>query len=158
MGLNESQAWVTERDAALYHRRWQIETAFREIKRVQKMQEPGGLRGRTKEAIEYEVAGHVLLHLLARWLMVEAAVEHSRDPLRLSFTATLHEVRHTAKLLPLCTPRRQRRLIEQMLLKIAAAVVPHRPARHYPRPNDGKVRRTGAGHRITPAHLKRCKA
>ena len=158
LGLSTSGAWATERDAALYHRRWQIETAFREIKRVQRMQEPGGLRGRTREAIEYEVAGHVLLYLLVRWLIVEAAAAHERDPLRLGFTAALHEVRHAASLLPLCTPPRRRRLVERMLLNIAGNVLPDRPGRHYPRPNDGKRRRTGAGHRVTPGRLRRCKA
>ena len=182
LGLGASEAWATERDyreglyqSGLYHRRWQIETAFREIKRVQRMQEPGGLRGRTREAIEYEVAGHVLLHLLVRWLMAEAALAHGergpgdpggpggpggpgQDPLRLSFTAALHEVRRAADLLPLCTPQRAGRLVGRMLRRIAANVVPDRPGRHYPRPNDGKVRRTGAGHRIRQGRLKRCKA
>jgi len=158
LGLDASDAWVTERDAALYHRRWQVETAFREIKRVQRMQEPGGLRGRTREAIEYEVVGHVLLYLLVRWLMVEAAARHGGDVLRLSFTAALHEVRHAAALLPLCTPRLRRPMTERMLLNIAGNVLPDRPGRHYPRPNDGRIRRTGAGHRITPGRLRRCKA
>jgi transposase len=158
LGLSASGAWATERDAALYHRRWQIETAFREIKRVQKVQEPGGLRGRTREAIEYEVAGHVLLYLLVRWLMVEAAVTHGQDPLRLSFTSALHEVRHAASLLPLCLPQHRRRVVESMLRTIAGHIVPHRPDRHYPRPNDGKPRRTGAGYRVTSSRLQRCKA
>jgi hypothetical protein len=49
----------------LYHRRWEIETTtFRELKRVQQMH--GQLRGRTPQTIEFEVAGHVLLHLLVR--------------------------------------------------------------------------------------------
>ncbi|MCA1708117.1 MAG: transposase, partial [Actinobacteria bacterium] len=160
LGLNESGAWASERDyrAGLYHRRWQIETAFREIKRVQRMQEPGGLRGRTREAIEYEVAGHVLLYLLVRWLMVEAAAARGRHPLRLGFTAALHEVRQAAMLLPLCTPPHQRGVVHRMLSRIAAELVPDRPGRHYPRPNDGRRRRTGAGHAITPARLRRCKA
>ena len=117
-----------------------------------------GWGGRTRGAIEYEVAGHVLLHLLVRWLMVEAALAHGRDPLRLGFTAALHEVRRGAGLLPLCPPGSQEEMIARMLLTIASNVVPDRPGRHYPRPNDRRPRRTGAGHAITPARLKRCKA
>ena len=146
VGLADSRAWVSAHDAGLYHRRWEIETSFREIKRVQQMAE--GLRGRTREAIEYEVHGHMLLYLLTRWLMVEAAEQHGKEPLRLSFTAALAEIVFVAPLLPISSPRRQRRLIRGMLRHIADANVPLRPGRHYPRPNDGKMRSTGAGHVI----------
>jgi hypothetical protein len=156
VGLSESGHWVTESDSGLYHRRWQIETAFREIKRTQGM--AGGLRGRTRASIEYEVAGHVLLHLLVRWLMVEAAVKHGQDPLRLSFKEALTEILETARTLAICTPRRRRHLIEQLLERIAAAQVPLRPGRSYPRPNDGKTRRTGTGKVMLPSKLPTKKA
>jgi hypothetical protein len=152
VGLSRSGAWVSERDVGLYHRRWQIETAFREMKRVQQLQ--GGLRGRTPATISYEVAGHVLLYLLVRWLMVEAAQQHGRDPLRLSFTETLHELQEVSLLLPLLAPRQRRRLLQQTLRRIASWEVPYRPGRHYPRPADGRTRYTGAGHPILPARLR----
>ncbi len=77
-------------DQTIYHRRWQIETSFSELKVFQKMK---ALRGRTPGSIDYEIASHVLLYLLVRWLMVEAAVEHGQDPLRLSFTEALREIK-----------------------------------------------------------------
>lgn len=43
----------------LYHRRWEIETTFHELKVRQGME--GGLRSLTPAGIAYEVAGHVLL-------------------------------------------------------------------------------------------------
>ena len=58
-------------EAGLYHRRWGIETLFSELKIRQGMVQC--LRGRTPDSIHYEIAGHVLLYLLTRWLMVEAA-------------------------------------------------------------------------------------
>jgi len=152
LGLSGSETWMTEHDTGLYHRRWEIETAFRELKRVQQMQ--GKLRGRTPAAIQYEVAGHVLLYLLTRWLMVEAAVTHGKDPLRLSFTDALREVNYAAGVLVLCTPSQQQRLVHHMLAEIARHEVPPRPGRHYPRPNDGKTRYTGCGHRILSSKIK----
>jgi hypothetical protein len=154
VGLADSSAWRTERDAGLYHRRWEIETTFRELKRVQQMQ--GGLRGRTPETIEFEVAGHVILYLLVRWLMVEAAAKQGIDePLRISFAEALVEVRYASRVLPL--PNRWKRLCrtlaERMLIRIASHEVPFRPGRHYPRPNDAKPRCTGAGHRLLSAKL-----
>jgi Transposase DDE domain len=152
LGLSDSQAWTTERDCGLYHQRWQIETAFRELKRVQRMQ--GTLRGRTPQAIQYEVAGHVLLYLLVRWLIVEAAKEHGAEPLRLSFTEALAEVQHVSTILLVCQPCVQQMLLATMLQKIAGHRVPLRPGRHYPRPNDFKRRRTGPGYKLTGAKLR----
>lgn len=150
VGLADSEAWRTEKDAGLYHRRWEIETTFRELKRVQQMHK---LRGRTPQTIEFEVAGHVLLYLLVRWLMVEAAVKAGKSPLRLSFSEALAEVRRAASVLPICPRRRWRDLAERMLDRIASHEVPWRPGRHYPRANDGQIRCTGAGHRLLPSKL-----
>jgi len=74
----------------LFHRRWEIETSYSELKVVQGME--GQLRSRTPESIAYEVAGHVVLYLLVRWLIVEAAVKHDLDPLRVSFLHAFREL------------------------------------------------------------------
>jgi ribosomal protein S14 len=37
------------------------------------------LRGRTPQAITFEVAGHMLLYLLTRWLMVEASQKQANS-------------------------------------------------------------------------------
>lgn len=73
---------VTE--AGLYHRRWEIETSFLELKVTQGLE--GGVRSRTEAGVRYEVAGHLLLYQLLRWLLVEAAAQAGiADPLRLSY-------------------------------------------------------------------------
>jgi hypothetical protein len=150
VGLADSQAWQNENEAGLYHRRWEIETTFRELKRVQQMHQ---LRGRTPATIEFEVAGHVLLYLLVRWLIVEAAVRAGKQPLRLSFTEALAHVRHAAQTLSICPCQRRRKLVRRMLDRIASHEVPWRPGRHYPRPGDGRVQSTGAGHLLLPSKL-----
>lgn len=122
-------------DAGLYHRRWEIETLFCELKVRQGMQ--GSLRSRTEEGIAFEVAGHVLLYLLIRWLMFEAAEKSGVPPLRISFTQALREVNDIRHALLLADPERVRRvLLPRLLRRIAQHLVPLRPGRHYPRPAD----------------------
>jgi hypothetical protein len=124
----------------LYHRRWEIETTFRELKDTQGMED--NLRGRTPEVIHYEIAGHVLLYLLVRWLIVEAAVEHGiEDPLRLSFKEALEELKDMRQSLLTATPKRVAEvLLPRLLERIAGHLVPLRPGRHYPRPKDSYAR------------------
>lgn len=122
-------------DAGLYHRRWEIETLFCELKARQGMQR--SLRSRTAEGIAFEVAGHVLLYSLIRWLMFEAAKKHGVPPLRISFTQALREVNDIRHALLLADPQRVRRvLLPRLLWRIAQHLVPLRPGRHFPRPAD----------------------
>jgi hypothetical protein len=136
----------------LYHRRWEIETSLRELKVGQGME--GGLRSRTPEGIVYEVAGHVVLYLLIRWLMVEAAKAHDADPLRLSFTGALNELADMSH--ALLTSSRERVatvLLPRLLERIASHRVAWRPGRHYPRPHDTQILNKGKGKRRLPSKL-----
>jgi Transposase DDE domain len=138
-------------DDAIYHRRWEIETSFRELKVSQRMKK---LRGRTPGTIYYEIGSHVLLYLMVRWLMVEAAMEHGLDPLRLSFTEALAEIKDMVQTLVTASPQRIREiLLPRLLHRIASHHVPLRPGRHYPRPNDTKVKNLGYGRKKLPSKL-----
>jgi len=138
-------------DNAIYHRRWEIETSYRELKVTQRMKQ---LRGRTPETIYYEIGSHVLLYLMVRWLMVEAAAEHGLDPLRLSFTEALEEIKDMVQSL-VTSPLEHVRtiLLPRLLRRIASHRVPLRPGRHYPRPNDTKVKNLGYGRKKLPSKL-----
>jgi DDE family transposase len=136
---------------SIYHHRWEIETTFSELKVRQKL---STLKGRTPGTTNYEIASHVLLYLMVRWLMVEAAEAHGLDPLRLSFTEALREVRAmipslVTRPLPYVTTV----LIPRLLARLAEHVVPERPGRHYPRPNDTKTRDLGHGRKQRPSKL-----
>jgi hypothetical protein len=75
--------------AALYHERWEIETAFDELKthlRGAKIV----LRSKTPELVRQEFYGLLMAHFAVRALMHEAALKAGEDPDRLSF---LHAVR-----------------------------------------------------------------
>lgn len=136
----------------LYHRRWEIETTFQELKVVQGMER--SLRSRTPAGIGYEVAGHVLLYLLVRWLMVEAAERSGGDPLRLSFRHALQELIDMSQTLITSSMRHVRRvLLPRLMERIASHAVPLRPGRHYPRPGDTKIKNLGNGNYRMPHKL-----
>lgn len=134
----------------IYNFRWEIETTYRELKVEQKLE--GGLRGRTRETIEYEVAGHVLYYLLVRWLLVEAAVAAQVSPLRLSFQDALAEVKGMAPQALLCSDGwLEGTLRPRLLARLAEHQVPQRPGRSYPR--GAKQRR--AAKRASSARYRR---
>jgi hypothetical protein len=75
--------------AALYHERWEIETAFDELKTHLR----GAhivLRSKTPDLVRQEFYGLLMAHFAVRGLMHEAALRGDKDPDRLSF---LHAVR-----------------------------------------------------------------
>jgi hypothetical protein len=116
----------------VYHLRWQIETSFSEIKIAQQME--GGFRSRKPPGIAYEVAGHVVLYLLIRWLIVEAAVRHGIDPLRISFCQALRELEQLWPTIAVSSPKWVAEvLMPRLLQRIASHLVPFRPGRSYPR-------------------------
>ena len=89
--LDPEQAPAAEL-AALYHERWEIETAYDEVKTH--MLGPGALlRSKTPELVQQELDGLMLAHYAVRCLIHEAAVSAGRDPDRLSFLHAVNVVR-----------------------------------------------------------------
>lgn len=113
--------------AALYHERWEIETAFDELKThlrgAQRV-----LRSKTPTLVRQEAWGFLLAHFAIRSLMHEAALgalPKARDPDTMSFTHALRVTRRTLPYVaaippsglasassgdPQGTPRRRRRV------------------------------------------------
>ena len=75
--------------AALYHDRWEIETAFDELKTHLRGSHIV-LRSKTPDLVRQEFYGLLMAHFAVRGLMHEAALSADKDPDRLSF---LHAVR-----------------------------------------------------------------
>jgi hypothetical protein len=124
----------------VYHLRWQIETTFSEIKIAQQME--GGFRSRKPAGIAYEVAGHMVLYLLIRWLIVEAAVRHGVDPLRISFCDALRELRDMWNTIVTSSSAWVAKiLMPRLLARIASHLVAYRPGRSYPRKKKAKGKR-----------------
>jgi hypothetical protein len=82
--------------AALYHERWEIETALDELKTHLRGAQIV-LRSKTPELVRQEFYGLLLAHFAVRGLMHEAALQAGEDPDRLSF---LHSVRVIQRRLP----------------------------------------------------------
>jgi hypothetical protein len=75
--------------AALYHERWEIETALDELKTHLRGSQIV-LRSKTPDLVRQEFYGFMMAHFAIRGLMHEAALKANEDPDRLSF---LHAVR-----------------------------------------------------------------
>jgi hypothetical protein len=131
-------------EVGVYHRRWEIETTFFELKVTQGLE--GGLRSRSEAGIRYELAGHLLLYQCMRWLLAEAAEQVGEaDPLRLSYQEALEEWGDLRPALVQAEVRRVPLLLGRLLERCGRHRVPCRPGRHYPRPNDTKAKAKGKG-------------
>ena len=103
--LDPQQA-PAEELAALYHERWEIETAFDELKthlRGAKIV----LRSKTPDLVRQEFYGLLMAHFAIRALMHEAALKADEDPDRLSFLHAVNVVRRKLTVfhaIPPCAP------------------------------------------------------
>jgi hypothetical protein len=94
--LDPEQAPATE-VAALYHERWEAETALDELKTHLRGSRIV-LRSKTPDLVRQEFYGLMMAHFAIRGLMHEAALKADEDPDRLSY---LHAVRVVRRKLPL---------------------------------------------------------
>ena len=100
--LDQAKAPAAEL-AALYHERWEIETALDELKthlRGARMV----LRSKTPELVRQEFWGLLLAHFAVRGLMHEAALRADVDPDRLSFLRAVRVVRRKLPLFVALSP------------------------------------------------------
>src|SRR5450631_2306339 len=94
--------------AALYHERWEIETAFDELKTHLR----GAhivLRSKTPDLVRQEFYGLMMAHFAIRGLMHEAALKADEDPDRLSFLHAVRVVRRKLHLYAAIPPLGRRR-------------------------------------------------
>src|ERR1700751_5424133 len=92
--------------AALYHERWEIETALDELKTHLR----GArivLRSKTPDLVRQEFYGLIMAHFAVRGLMHEAALKADDDPDGLSFLPAVRVVRRKLPRLPAIPPSAQ---------------------------------------------------
>jgi hypothetical protein len=89
--LDPEQAPANEL-AALYHERWEFETALDEFK-THLRGARSVLRSQTPDLVRQEVYGLLLAHFALRSVMHDAALASGRDPDRVSFIHTVRVVR-----------------------------------------------------------------
>ena len=78
--------------ARLYHDRWEIETAFDELKTHLRGRQ-AVLRSKTADLVMQEFYGLLLAHYAVRGLMHEAALKADLDPDRISFVHSIRVIR-----------------------------------------------------------------
>lgn len=136
----------------LYHRRWTLETIYREWKHSLDIQ---NLRSQTPAGIVKEVYAQLLLNNLVRWIMTEATEGTEQTPVDLSFLTTLSLIKRAVGTLLQTRPTSASVVYQQLLAEIRRAKIRKRPGRSYPRPGDGKLKHRGHGSYQLPARLSR---
>lgn len=116
--------------AALYLRRWRIETLFREVK-VQLGADV--LRSKTPDGIRKEVAARLIALNVIRSIILQAAGEHGVDPLRLSFVHAVRAILSFAPALATEPPWKLPLIYRALLHEIAFHQNPVRAGRIEPR-------------------------
>jgi len=135
---------ITAREIALhYHRRWDMEIAYDEIKTHQcatlRGQAPTTFRSKLPDLVKQEIYALAITYNLVRTLIVQAAAEHGQDPTTISFLDALQHILDAAPLLTVATPER-RELKRQYLLTLLADCQIDRPRRPRINPRVVKVK------------------
>ena len=130
--LIDPETYPADKIRELYGERWQVELHFQQIKTHLGMDV---LRCKSPELITREVLMHQIAYNMARSLMQRSAHQHHVPLARISFKGTLDTLRHWSTIIAAAgrTPRRQQKLIDQMLALIAGDIVRERPGRSEPR-------------------------
>jgi hypothetical protein len=133
---------IPAREIALhYHRRWDIEIAYDEIKTHQcvtlRGQSPTTFRSKLPDLVKQEIYALAITYNAVRTLMSQAAAAQDQDPTTLSFLTALHHILEAAPVLTALTPDR-REPKRQYLLTLLAGCRIDRPRR--PRVNSRVIK------------------
>ena len=130
--LTDADKYPADAIRELYAQRWNIELHFAQIKTTLGVDV---LRCQSPAMIEKELQIHMIAYNLVRALMQKAAHLHHVASERISFKGSLDTLRHWAQAIHASSgqPRKQAELINRMLERLVAELVPHRPGRSEPR-------------------------
>ena len=135
---------VSARDLALhYHRRWEIEMAYDDIKTHQcatlRGQSPTTFRSKLPELVKQEVYALAITYNLMRTLIGQAASQHGQDSGTLSFSDALEHVLEAAPVMTGHTVE-ERESTRSYLLEVIADCLIDRPRRPRLNPRVVKVK------------------
>ena len=123
--------------AALYHERWEEETAIDEIKThlcgCHTVDQAVVFRSHTPSRVEQEWYGLLLAYNAVRKVMSAAARQVQLCPSRLSFTGAIERLREAAYEMMRLPARRLPDRYARLLFQVGRATVPERPGRKNPR-------------------------
>jgi hypothetical protein len=125
-----------------YHKRWDIEIAYDEIKTHQcatlKGQMPTILRSKRADLVEQELYAMLITYNLIRSLIYEAASKHNKDPRLISFLDSLQEIIDAAPIISYQQGNERKRF--DYLLSLIADSLIDRPRRPRVNPRVVKVK------------------
>jgi len=147
--LLDAEAFPAAELVHLYHRRWQIETVYREWKHALDIQ---NLRSHTPAGILKEIYAQLLLSNLVRWVMVESVEDTELHATDLSYLCALTAIQNALVRMLRAGPRHIPILYQQLLETVRSARIRKRPGRSYPRPYDTPQNK-GHGKISRPARL-----
>lgn len=114
----------------LYHRRWEIELAYDEIK-THTLEREETIRSRTPDGVLQEIYGLVIAYNLVRVMMARAAATAGVAPCRMSFRNSLLEIRVFFLAMAHETPGAIPRHYKRLSAELALLVLPERRHRSF---------------------------
>ncbi len=147
---------VTAREIALhYHKRWDIEIAYDEIKTHQcatlRGQSPTTFRSKRADLVEQELYAMLIMYNLIRGLIAQAAQVHGKDPRFISFADALQHILDATPIMTAVSDEKRKVTFTCLLTVIADAGI-DRPRRHRINPRVIKVKMSKFK-RKTAAHV-----
>lgn len=119
--------------AALYHRRWETETTFDELKTEQRGAQMT-LRSKTPDGVHQELYALMLAHNLARMEMAEVAAVLGVEPIRISFHRAVAAIAHHFHTVASAPPSKLLMYQDFLRAQLAYFLLPERRTqRSYPR-------------------------
>jgi len=140
---------ITARELVLhYHKRWDIEIAYDEIKTHQcatlRGQSPTTFRSKRPDLVEQELYALLIMYNLVRLLIRQAAEEHGKAPGAISFLDALQHIIDAAPLMTAGEPDQQADKFRYLLAVIADCDI-ERPRRPRVNPRVVKVKMSKFG-------------
>ncbi|MFF0067287.1 IS4 family transposase [Streptomyces sp. NPDC005279] len=115
--LLDPEAGPAEELAALYHERWEVESAYRQLKTFQRGKAEV-LRSVSPELVRQEIWAHLTLHHCLNRIIMRLADGEGLDPDRISFVKVLKHTRRSVVLQAGRSTRRLRQFTKRMATKV----------------------------------------
>jgi hypothetical protein len=126
-----------------YHKRWDIELTYDEIKTHQcvtlRGQSPTTFRSKRPDLVEQELYAMLIMYNLVRQLIAQAAAAHAQDPRLISFSDALQHLLEAAPLMTALEPDQKAVQFEALLAVVADCQI-DRPRRTRINPRVVKVK------------------
>jgi hypothetical protein len=128
--LIDSAKYSADEIRGLYRRRWRVETLIEEIKI---WLGSDVLRSKTAPGIRKEIYARIVAGNLIHWLILKAAKKYKKDPTRISTVTATRLINCYSWRMHDAEESKINMLYEELLGKIASAIIPYRPNRNEPR-------------------------